>query len=74
VLPAVEFDDQTAVVANEIQNVVLKRNLTTEFETRQSSVTQQAPHGALGVGRIVSEFAGIVAQTSPNASMMRTAH
>jgi len=36
---------------NEIQDVILKWDLSAEFETRETTMPQELPHGGFGVGR-----------------------
>jgi hypothetical protein len=43
-LTAVDLNDQASLEANEIENKALKGNLTTKFELRKPSITEQTPH------------------------------
>ena len=43
VLPAVEFDDQLALEAEEIDGVGEERNLTAEFEAVETAAAQEIP-------------------------------
>jgi hypothetical protein len=50
VLAAVEFDDDFAIEANEIDDVVAIRVLATEFAVVQLAVAQAAPEFGFGIG------------------------
>ena len=51
VLAAVDFNDDLWIKTNEIQNVILKWDLSAEFETLEAPVPQKLPDGGLSVRR-----------------------
>ena len=50
-MAAVDFNDDLSVETNEIQDVILKWDLSAEFETHETTVPQKLPHGGFSVGR-----------------------
>jgi hypothetical protein len=55
-LAAVDLDDEAPFKADKIDNEVLKGDLPTKLEARQSTVTQQAPHRRFGVRGFVTHL------------------
>jgi hypothetical protein len=43
-LTTVDLDDEPFFIANEIEDVVLERYLSSKLETLQTPVTQETPH------------------------------
>lgn len=56
-LPAVEFQKQPPVEANEVNNVPTHGYLSPKLETHQSSVPESAPDEPLHVGLGFAKFA-----------------
>src|SRR5665213_4386148 len=60
-LTAVDLNDQASLEANEIENKVLERNLTTKFEKRKPSVAEQTPHRRFSVRGLAPHRLGEIA-------------
>lgn len=51
VLAAVDLNNEPTLEAREIQNVVVKGDLTAELETHKSAIAQETPHRGFGIAR-----------------------
>jgi hypothetical protein len=56
VLTTIDFDDYAFFKAYEIQNEILKWDLTPKFKDRKASVSKQPPHRRLSVGRVAAHL------------------
>jgi hypothetical protein len=54
VLTAVDLNNEALLEANEIENEVLKGDLSTKFKEREPPVPEQSPHCCFSVGRLVT--------------------
>ena len=70
VLTTIDFDDDTFLEANKIENKCLKRHLPSKFEERKSPVTQQPPHGRFSICRFVAHLLRKIADALDGRSMV----
>jgi hypothetical protein len=61
VLAAVELDDETAIEADEIDDVIPQGNLSPKLESCKPTTPQLPPDERLGLGLIMPEFFGAIA-------------
>ncbi len=57
-LTAIDFDDQTSIEADKIDDVTAHRDLPTEFQAGTLPIPQSAPKTTLGMGLMTSQMAG----------------
>jgi hypothetical protein len=55
-LTTIDFDDELPFEAHEIENEVLKGDLSPKLEEREPSTAEQPPHGGFGVGRLTAQL------------------
>jgi hypothetical protein len=57
-LPPVQFDDELALFAEEIEDVSAERYLATKFQSLKPAIPQSQPQSLLRLGRITPQAAG----------------
>jgi hypothetical protein len=55
-LTTIDFDDEVLFEAHKVENEILKGDLPTKFEMRQSPAPQQPPHGYFCVSRLAAQL------------------
>jgi hypothetical protein len=55
-LTTIDFDDETLFETHEIENVVLKGDLSAKLEKREPSTAEQSPHGCFSVSRLAPQL------------------
>ena len=55
-LTTIDFDDEVLFEAHEVENEVLKWDLSAKLEERQSSAAEQSPHRDFSVGRLAAQL------------------
>ena len=73
VLAAINFDQDPAFEAHEIQYEVLKWHLPPKLEAREATVAKQMPHDGFGVGRLSTHASCIATTALGNRAMMSDA-
>jgi hypothetical protein len=56
-LTSIDFDDELAVEADQIEDVILEWDLPSKLDSAQSAVTEQEPKLSFGIGRDTSHRA-----------------
>jgi hypothetical protein len=56
VLAAIHFNNQLAVLANEIRDVFSDRNLPAKFEIFKAAITQSVPQFLFSIGHVFAEL------------------
>jgi hypothetical protein len=59
-LSAIDFDDQTRLEADEIDNITIYRLLPPESPSLNPSIPQQPPQGAFGIRHAPAQLACIL--------------
>ena len=57
---SIDLDDQLGLHASEVGDEMADRNLSTEFETCQSAISQNLPESFFGEGHVAAQWAGAV--------------
>src|SRR5262245_26902528 len=70
-LAAVDLDHQTFLETDEVENVVLERDLSAKLESGEPTIPQQPPHRCLGVGWLMPHLSRKLAETPGRRSMGR---
>jgi hypothetical protein len=71
VLASIDLDDKPSLETDEVQDVVLERDLAAKFELRETTVAQQSPHRGLRICRLTPHSPGERAEALCDWSMMR---
>jgi hypothetical protein len=69
-LAAIDFDHQTPLEADKIQNEVLKGHLPAEFEVRKPVIAEQSPNSRLSIRRLATHLFSEGSDTLAGRSMM----
>ena len=69
VLAPVEFDDQSAIEANEIDDVVAEWDLPAEFEVLKTPITEACPDETLGLRQVATQLASTVTGKAHRSGM-----
>ena len=69
-LTSVDFHYDLAIEAHEIENVISKRHLPTEFETYEPPIAQEPPHLGFRVRRLAAHSTCGTADSAADGTMM----
>ena len=70
-LAAVDFDDETFLKTDEVEDVVFKRDLPAKLEGCQPAIAQQPPHPGFRIGWLAAHRLRKCAQAWLDGSMVR---
>jgi hypothetical protein len=70
-LAAIDLDHAFPLETDEIQNVVLERDLATKLKLQETPIAHQPPHRGFGVSRLTPHSPGEVADAFCDRPMMR---